>query len=506
MTIHNSLSELIGNTPLVKLNHVTDGIKATIAVKVEYLNPGGSSKDRIAERIIDAAEKSGQLKPGGVIVEPTSGNTGVGLALVALQRGYRAIFTLPDKVSKAKRAVLRAYGAEVVVTPTDAGPDDPRSYYQVAERLAKTIPGGYRPNQYDNPNGPESHYRSTGPEIWQATDHQVTHFVAGIGTGGTIASEMTPDGLTPELNTEQLLEFIPDIGKLCLVDCLQLYSLDSTNIRPENWLGIVEILRKSYDVYDGFVISHGTDTMAYTAAALSYLVQGSAKPIVLTGAQKPIWFDGTDSKRNLTDAFLYACRGCGGVQIVFNGKVILGTRARKTFSKSFQAFSSVNYPDLAVLQDERLLQYIRTESLPRPVFYDKLCENVGLLKLIPGTSSQLIDFMLDRSDGLIIESFGVGGLPEYHGSEFYDAVRRGVERGKIVVMTTQVPNEGSDLTVYHVGGRLKSTLRLLEAYDMTTESAVAKLMWILGQTRDFDEAERLFYRPVARDILCENES
>lgn len=187
MTIHNSLSELIGNTPLVKLNHVTDGIKATIAVKVEYLNPGGSSKDRIAERIIDAAERSGELKPGGVIVEPTSGNTGVGLALVALQRGYRAIFTLPDKVSEAKRAVLRAYGAEVVVTPTDAGPDDPRSYYQVADRLAKAIPGGYRPNQYDNPNGPESHYHTTGPEIWEATDRKVTHFVAGIGTGGTIS-------------------------------------------------------------------------------------------------------------------------------------------------------------------------------------------------------------------------------------------------------------------------------------------------------------------------------
>ena len=187
MTIHNSLSELIGNTPLVKLSHVTDGIKATIAVKVEYLNPGGSSKDRIAERIIDAAERSGELKPGGVIVEPTSGNTGVGLALVALQRGYRAIFTLPDKVSEAKRAVLRAYGAEVVVTPTDAGPDDPRSYYQVADRLAKAIPGGYRPNQYDNPNGPESHYHTTGPEIWEATDHKVTHFVAGIGTGGTIS-------------------------------------------------------------------------------------------------------------------------------------------------------------------------------------------------------------------------------------------------------------------------------------------------------------------------------
>ena len=325
-----------------------------------------------------------------------------------------------------------------------------------------------------------------------------------IGTGGTIASEMTPEGLTPELNTRQLLEFIPDIGRLCHVDCLQLYSLDSTNIQPENWLGVVDTLRKNYDAYDGFVISHGTDTMAYTAAALSYLVQGSAKPIVLTGAQKPIWFDGTDSKRNLTDAFLYACRGCGGVQIVFNGKVILGTRARKTFSKSFQAFSSVNYPDLAVLQDERLLQYIRTESLPHPVFYDTLCENVGLLKLIPGTKRELVEFMMERYDGIVVESFGVGGLPEYPGYEFYPVVRRAVERGKIIVMTTQVPNEGSDLSVYHVGGHLKSNLHLLEAFDMTTEAAVCKLMWILGQTKDFDRVKELFSRPIAWDVLTQS--
>ncbi|NMM94049.1 pyridoxal-phosphate dependent enzyme [Bifidobacterium oedipodis] len=189
MAIASSTFELIGNTPIVKLNHIPQaaGVKATIAVKIEYMNPGGSSKDRIAARIIDAAERSGELKPGGVIVEPTSGNTGVGLAMVAQQRGYRTIFTLPDKVSESKRAVLRAYGAEVVVTPTDAGPDDPRSYYRVAERLAAAIPGGYRPNQYDNPNGPASHYVTTGPEIWRDTEGTVTHFVAGIGTGGTIS-------------------------------------------------------------------------------------------------------------------------------------------------------------------------------------------------------------------------------------------------------------------------------------------------------------------------------
>ena len=326
-----------------------------------------------------------------------------------------------------------------------------------------------------------------------------------IGTGGTIASEMTPSGLTPELNSTQLLSFVPRIGEMCHVDCVQLYSLDSTNIRPAHWLGVAKAVRENYARYDGFVISHGTDTMAYTAAALSYLIQGSPKPIVLTGAQKPIWFDGTDSKRNLTDAFLYACRGCGGVQIVFNGKVILGTRARKTCSKSFQAFSSVNYPDLAVVQDEHLLQYMRCACYPSPVFYDALDDKVGLLKLIPGTPAAVLEFMLDRFDGLVIESFGVGGLPEYEGdASYFDLIHRGIARGKLVVMTTQVPNEGSNLAVYHVGGRLKSALRLLEAYDMTTEAAVAKLMWIMGQTRDFDEAERLFYRPVARDILYEN--
>lgn len=191
--------------------------------------------------------------------------------------------------------------------------------------------------------------------------------------------------------------------------------------------------------------------------------------------------------------------GAAAVQIVFNGKVILGTRARKTFSKSFQAFSSVNYPELALIQDERLLQYITTGSRPAPRFYDALDGSVGLLKLIPGTRRELLAFMADHYDGLVIEGFGVGGLPEYDG--FYDVVRQAAEAGKLIVMTTQVPNEGSDLTVYHVGGHLKHTLQVLEAYDMTTESAVCKLMWILGQTRDFAQAEKLFYTPVSRDIL-----
>ena len=326
-----------------------------------------------------------------------------------------------------------------------------------------------------------------------------------LATGGTIASRESGQGLAPAITSEELLGYVPGIGELCRVETVQLMNLDSTNVGPSHWLSMARAIEARYRDYDGLVGTYGTDTMAYTAAALSYLIQGSPKPIVLTGAQKPIWFDGTDSKRNLTDAFLYACRGCGGVQIVFNGKVILGTRARKTCSKSFQAFSSVNYPDLAVVQDEHLLQYMRCACYPSPVFYDALDDKVGLLKLIPGTPAAVLEFMLDRFDGLVIESFGVGGLPEYEGdASYFDIIHRGIALGKLVVMTTQVPNEGSNLAVYHVGGRLKSALRLLEAYDMTTEAAVAKLMWILGQTRDFDEAERLFYRPVARDILYEN--
>lgn len=181
-----SIVDLIGDTPLVRLNRVTEGITATVLAKVEYLNPGGSAKDRIATRIIDAAEREGLLKPGGTIVEPTSGNTGVGLALVAQQRGYRCVFVLPDKVGEDKRNVLTAYGAEIVVTPTAVAPDDPESYYSVSDRLAREIPGAFKPNQYANPNGPLSHYETTGPEIWRDTDGKVTHFVAGVGTGGTI--------------------------------------------------------------------------------------------------------------------------------------------------------------------------------------------------------------------------------------------------------------------------------------------------------------------------------
>ncbi|MEU8522753.1 cystathionine beta-synthase [Streptomyces sp. NBC_01216] len=187
MQFHDSMISLVGNTPLVKLNSVTTGIQATVLAKVEYFNPGGSVKDRIAIRMIEAAEESGALKPGGTIVEPTSGNTGVGLAIVAQQKGYKCIFVCPDKVSTDKINVLRAYGAEVVVCPTAVDPEHPDSYYNVSDRLVRETPGAWKPDQYSNPNNPRSHYETTGPELWEQTDGKITHFVAGVGTGGTIS-------------------------------------------------------------------------------------------------------------------------------------------------------------------------------------------------------------------------------------------------------------------------------------------------------------------------------
>ncbi|RKT16183.1 cystathionine beta-synthase [Streptomyces sp. 1114.5] len=187
MRYHNSIIDLVGNTPLVKLNKVTEGISATVLAKVEYFNPGGSVKDRIAMRMIEAAEASGALKPGGTIVEPTSGNTGVGLAIVAQQKGYKCIFVCPDKVSTDKINTLRAYGAEVVVCPTAVAPEHPDSYYNVSDRLVRETPNAWKPDQYSNPDNPASHYYSTGPELWEQTDGKITHFVAGVGTGGTIS-------------------------------------------------------------------------------------------------------------------------------------------------------------------------------------------------------------------------------------------------------------------------------------------------------------------------------
>jgi len=324
-----------------------------------------------------------------------------------------------------------------------------------------------------------------------------------IGTGGTIASVPTENGLLPGRSADEILALAPEICSFCTVDCVQPISMDSTNIRPGHWIKLTEVIRSNYDQYDGFVITHGTDTMAYTAAALSYLIQNSPKPIVCTGAQIPAGERNSDAGRNLADAFLYACDDrSNGVQIVFSGSVICGTRARKNYSKRFDAFGSINFPEIARVQSGKILRFIEDRPGGEVTFFSGLNPNVGILKLVPGMRRDVMRFLLECYDGLVIESFGVGGIPEY--ADFYGEIETALAAGKLIVITTQVPNEGSDIAVYHVGNVLKKQGGVIEAYDMTVEAALTKLMWVLNRDGSIEEKKQLFYRPIYHDILQEN--
>ncbi|BBF43796.1 L-asparaginase I, cytoplasmic [Lachnospiraceae bacterium KM106-2] len=325
-----------------------------------------------------------------------------------------------------------------------------------------------------------------------------------IATGGTIASKQSEEGLTPLLQPNDILQYVPSILEFCNVDCMQPINLDSTNMAPDHWLMIAHEIEKNYDTYDGFVVLHGTDTMSYTAAALSYLIQNSVKPIVITGSQRPVDREITDAILNIKDSFLYACDDQSwGVSIVFQGKVIVGTRARKTRTKSFNAFSSMDFPSLAVIRNDRIIRYIRQNHKEREVhFYHDLNTKVFLLKLIPGMNPKALSFIEHEYDAIIIESFGLGGLPNYHDNELEQVVKRWIELGKVVLMTTQVPYEGSDMSVYQVGLQYKEKYGLLESYDMTLEATVTKLMWALAEAgNDQKKLEELYYNPVNYDVI-----
>lgn len=326
-----------------------------------------------------------------------------------------------------------------------------------------------------------------------------------LATGGTIATLDSGHGLSPAITSEEILSRVPAVGELCRVEAVQLMNLDSTNVGPRHWLEMAAAIRERYDGYDGFVITHGTDTMAYTAAALSYLIQDSPKPIVITGSQKSIALNDTDARRNLYDSFLYAAdRDSHDVSLVFDGKVILGTRARKERSKSFNAFSSVDYPERAVIRDGKLIRYLAPRPYAygaEPVFYDKLEERVLLLTLIPGMGAEALELLRDSYQAVILQSFGVGGLPGGGNGPLAQAAAEWLAAGKTIVMMTQVPYEGSDMAVYEVGQQVKERFQLMEAYNMTLEGATAKLMWVLGQTRDPDRIRELFCRPVQFDVI-----
>ena len=319
-----------------------------------------------------------------------------------------------------------------------------------------------------------------------------------IATGGTIASRPTAaGGLAPAITSQELLSCVPELAEFCRIDAIQLYNLDSTNMGPEQWQGIAAAVQENYDRYDGFVITHGTDTMGYTAAALSYMIQKSPKPVVLTGSQKSIYNRDTDARNNLWRAVAYACHpDAWGVQIVFDNQVILGTRARKNRTKSFNAFSSIDSPETAMFRDRRLIQFLqRPAEYTHAVFSTALDPNVFVLRLVPGMRADIIPMLEGRYRALVLESFGVGGIPQ----QLMDAFAAGLgdyeTTHKVLIMTTQVTYEGSDVGVYEVGKRVRNRFRFLEAHDMTIEAVVTKSMWLLAQNcESFDQLQQRFYR------------
>ena len=323
-----------------------------------------------------------------------------------------------------------------------------------------------------------------------------------ITTGGTIASLESDVGLVPAMASEQLLSHVPEVRNICAVSTVQLYNLDSTNMKPEYWLNVANYIASVYDKYDGFVITHGTDTMAYAAAMLHYLIQNSPKPIVLTGAQIPIEKRDTDARENLSGAFMYASddNACG-VHIVFDNKIIAATRARKTHSKSFNAFSSMDYPDIGFVRGGKVKYYIK-ENLQGPVkFYNEIDSAVVVVKLIPGMRADIFDYVADKCHAVIIESFGVGGIPYYDNDEFVEKIEYLISKGVRIIISTQVPHEGSDMTVYQVGLRIKQKYEIPEAYDMTTETLVAKTMWALPQTKTAAEFSKLLHTQIGNDMI-----
>ncbi len=348
-----------------------------------------------------------------------------------------------------------------------------------------------------------------------------------IATGGTIASAEDGNGLSPALTGEELARSVPEIEGLCELDIVQPMNIDSTNMRPADWLRIAEVIRENYDAHDGFVVLHGTDTMSYTAAALSYLIQDSPKPIVLTGSQQPMGNPFTDAKINLYQSLVYAASDRSrDVSIVFGGYAIAGTRARKQRTMSFNAFNSINYPVLAYLRQDKVIcsgsaavsagpaecdcagdgaARAADGALDEPRFYTELNSRVCALKLTPGLTPDIFRLLKPDYDAVILETFGMGGVPERgaDGASYQEAIFDWVDSGRTVVMTTQVPEEGLDLGVYEVGRAYAEHPGILKGGDMTTEALVAKTMWALGQTRDADELQRLFYRPINHDRVDE---
>ncbi|MFU0832713.1 MAG: asparaginase [Oscillospiraceae bacterium] len=322
-----------------------------------------------------------------------------------------------------------------------------------------------------------------------------------LTTGGTIASEPTEEGLAPEMNGRQFAAYLNMLITDCHVEIENLYQLDSSNIQPEEWQGMARAVAKHYRQYDGIVMTHGTDTMGYTASVLSFMLKNIPIPVVLTGSQLPIQHPLTDAVENLRCAFAMAKSGRAGVFVAFNRKIILGTRAVKVRTTGFDAFESVNCPYAATVDSTGLVLNESVLLKPQGVFHlmDSLCDRVILVKLIPGLNPEIFDMLLQMQyQGIVVEAFGAGGL-NFVRRDLISKLHKAVQSGITVVVCSQCLYERSDFSIYQAGKKALES-GVLQVYDMTTEAAVTKLMWALGQTNRQEEIRRIFSTSFAGEI------
>lgn len=317
-----------------------------------------------------------------------------------------------------------------------------------------------------------------------------------IATGGTIACVQTEKGLTPKTAGSELIAQLDGLTDLCDVSAVQLFNLDSTNMSPHEWTELAVYIQKNYTDFDGFVIAHGTDTLAYAAAALSCLIQSSSKPVIITGSQLPMGVPMSDAPINLRDAFLAACSELCGVAVVFGGRIIDGRCAKKVHTREHDAFRSINSDDIGAVKDGRVTLFKEFDRETAPIFFNRMDTAVSVIKLIPSLDPRILDFAAEYSRAIIIEGFGTGGIPDYGGKEFEQKLAELVINGVIVIMHTQVTEGGCDMSLYEVGRVAQKRYGIIETGMMTTEMAAMKAMWALAYSYGREDMQELFTRSI----------